>query len=331
MRPVLFVLCFSLGVALMILSGYVPQAARAGGHESLAADSSDDRPPRVEFEQPVRPQPVLGEEIEVARVPDLTPDDEPGNTPPPPSDEVGRHEPDEPAGVPNPDELLSVLDDEAAPGTSTPDELIDWMPPIANAGVFRVVWCGWNEVRLDGSGSSGEGLSYQWKQTSGPLSLHIANADKAVATASGFAPAGGLDWGKQVYEFALTVTDARGEQDTDYMECVVKSAPTLEVDPPAERRFEVRDGYELAHFESWITNLETDSSTFEIISPTRLIFTKVGGGAYEVAEDADMPEEYVYTITLYYVDGAPTSWVELFVDTEEKIPGVLILGVNWES
>ncbi len=203
--------------------------------------------------------------------------------------------------------------------------------PLADAGPDRVVWIGWDELTLDGSGSSGLGLSYQWKQLSGPTQLVIVNDRQATTTARGLLTGEALSWRNVTYKFELAITDASGRQDKDTVLYTVKSAPALSVKPPGERRFEIRDGYELAHYYSWVTNPETLESVFEISSENELTFTKVGGGASYVLGGGLEGKRYVYQVVLYARPEEPSSWIEFLVDTDEKIPAIIQLGVIWED
>ena len=81
--------------------------------------------------------------------------------------------------------------------------------PNANAGPDQSVEAG-ASVTLDGSGSSGEGLTFAWQQTGGPAVENFANTENAVAT---FTVPGDAEPGKLV--FSLTVTNAEDETDTD--------------------------------------------------------------------------------------------------------------------
>jgi hypothetical protein len=74
------------------------------------------------------------------------------------------------------------------------------------------------DVELDGSGSSGEGLSYTWSQTGGP-SVTLEEAD----TVSPFFDAPELDDEEEIrLTFDLTVTDDAGDTDTDTVEIRVE-------------------------------------------------------------------------------------------------------------
>ena len=77
--------------------------------------------------------------------------------------------------------------------------------PVANAGADTTIVLPASAVELDGSGStdpSGETLSYQWAEQSGPGSAAIAFAGSAATTVSGLQPG--------LYIFKLTVTNSSG-------------------------------------------------------------------------------------------------------------------------
>jgi len=77
--------------------------------------------------------------------------------------------------------------------------------PVANAGKDTTIALPANSVELDGSGStdpSGETLSYQWTEQSGPGTAAIAFPGSATTTVSGLQPG--------LYIFKLTVTNSSG-------------------------------------------------------------------------------------------------------------------------
>ncbi len=79
---------------------------------------------------------------------------------------------------------------------------------VADAGEDMNVHAG-DTVQLDGSGSTGQSLSYQWSQLSG-IEVSLQNADSAVA--SFVAPSNSTDYS---LVFRLTVTDAEGNTSSD--------------------------------------------------------------------------------------------------------------------
>ena len=81
----------------------------------------------------------------------------------------------------------------------------------ANAGSNSAAFPN-NVITLDGSGSIGSSLDYQWAQTSGPETVVLANADEAVATFSAMTVGS--------YTFELTVDDG-SETDTDTVQVSV--------------------------------------------------------------------------------------------------------------
>jgi hypothetical protein len=335
MKPVCFIICFTLGVSLMVFSGYLPHAA--------SARSTAPGPGTVPGVGSASESPFTG--TVTRRVLDPRTDDGPREGEPEYVEVMGAGDSQEqagPAGDPGDaaSEAVSERIEAQPPPVMDPDAeatppasqkaVAEDRAPTAYAGLSRVVWIGWNELILDGSGSVGEGLSYQWRQTAGPVSLTIKGDRQAVTTATGLLMDQQSGVRPSTYVFELTVTDASGHQDVDTVEYVVKSAPSLKIKPTAERHFELRDGYQLAHFVSWVTNLETYESAFEISSETELTFTKVRGGAYDLS-GGKTGGGYVYQVVVYGQVGEPTSWVELLVDTPEKVPGVVQLGVNWEE
>lgn len=99
--------------------------------------------------------------------------------------------------------------------------------PIANAGADQSVLPG-ALVRLDGSRSTGESLTYRWRQASGS-SIALTNADKVVATFTAPAFAASAD----VFEFELLVTDAQNRAATDRTKVTIR-------DPNATPRVRIK-------------------------------------------------------------------------------------------
>ncbi|MEW6252908.1 MAG: hypothetical protein AB1716_19905, partial [Planctomycetota bacterium] len=214
--------------------------------------------------------------------------------------------------------------------------------PAARVAKGGVVWSGWDALALDGSASTGGGnagtvsagngadgkhLTYAWRQTGGPP-LVILDPTSAVTSVTGLA-ALRPSWRSSICKFELTVTDANGAHDTAGVVYTVRFAPPLRTRPAAERSFEDRDGYQLPHFVIWQTNYDGLAATFEVASDSELTFERLAGGGYAVSGGrTDLG--WVYQIAVYPVSGEAQSWLEFLVNTEEKIPAVLQLGVNWD-
>ncbi len=330
MKPVLFVICFTLGVTLMVFSGYLPQSAsaRGSGADGLGTrDGELDRSPLaytvtrrvLSHAEDSGPQPNQGEsaappadEVPAVDVIPAPPAQESPPTPePPPPGEVS------PAAAP-------------AGDAPAPPAAVEEVPLLADAGPDRVIWAGWDELPLEGSASTGQGLSYHWQQTTGPRDLMIRNVAQAVTTASGLLEDGRQNWRTSLYEFALTVTDAAGASETDYVKYTVRAAPPLKIKPTPERRFELRNGYQLPLFTSWVTNLESFEAVFELAAPGELTLTKVAGDACEVT-GGKLDGAYLYQVIVYGQVGQATSWAEFLVNTEDNIPAIVQLGANWEA
>ncbi len=197
----------------------------------------------------------------------------------------------------------------------------------ARAAKGRTVWSGWDELQLDGSASTGRNAKYHWRQTGGaPLTLR--NADQAVATAAGLSTMA-PGWRAQGYKFELTVTDETGAQDTVTVSYSVRAAPALVFRPAADRSFVQRDNYQIGHFSVWQTSYEGVAATFDMSGDSELTFTKIGGGNYGLT-GGKTDTGYTYQVTIYPAAGEASTWVEFLVNTEEKIPAVVQLGVNWE-
>jgi len=329
MKPVLFVICFTLGVTLMVFSGYLPQSASARGGAAEGARGREgevERSPSaftvtrrvLSHAEDGTPQPSQGESA--APSADVVPAVEAVPAPPP-------QEPQSAPEAPPPAEAAPA----ATPVPDAPAQpAVEEVPLLADAGPDRVVWAGWDELPLDGGASSGRGLTYYWQQTAGPRNLAIKNAAHAVTAASGLLDDGRQNWRTSLYEFALTVTDTAGASETDYVKFTVRAAPALKIRPLPERRFELRNGYQMPHFTSWITNLESYEAVFEIAAPGELTLTKVAGDACEVT-GGKLDGAYLYQVVVYGQAGQASSWVEFLVDTEDNIPAIVQFGANWEA
>lgn len=324
MKPVPFVVCFTLGVTLMVFSGYVPQAASARSNGTSAAAAPDPTrtdalpAPRsvtvcVPIDEPAEPRPsstaaqvYTPAPSEVAAPTEPAPSTEPpaSVTPPPPT-------PEPPPASP--------------PSEDRPE------PPLADAGRNRVVWAGWDELVLDGSASVGAELSYLWKQTGGPTPLRIKSPRQPATAVTGLRPKGRVGWQDVAYTFELTVTDRAGQAASDSVQVIVKTAPALRIRPKADQSFQLRDGYVLGHYVAWTTNFDSYETVFEIASDNELAFTKVAGSQHAVSGGRTEEGTYVYLVTVYGQNGDATSWVELLVDTDEQIPGIVQLGVSWDA
>jgi len=332
MRHMMFVLCFTVGVSLMIFSGYVPRAASArtdavtDGTISKAGrlHSRDEAigPGRTRSPRSVwppastnRPAHRTGPMAEDA---DLV-------------EESGQSlDTDERAEIQeNVARALKDLDQDLEDTLAAAEEDVDDVVAVkAEAGPDRIVWIGWDDIALDGSRSFGEDLTCVWKQISGPTQLRIQQPTRMVTRVNGFPLSTNMGWNPLLYEFELTVTDRYGRQATDTVGYVMLPGPELTVRPSAQRRFELRDGYLLGHYTAW-TSAAGDTATFEIVSPTGLFFTQISGPACDVG-GGESGDRFVYRVVVYGEPGQSASWVEFLVDTDEKVPGILQLGVNWE-
>ncbi len=343
MKPVLFVVCFTLGVTLMVFSGYLPDAASARSSEPGSASGFDGLAPDGSPATLTVTRRVISEHEEsylrpaydapAFAVPDA---DQAADPDPLRTDDSALAADAEQPAAPNPEQPVpdpgEAADDPAPrPAPDEPTVESEDAALTAFAGPERVIWSGWDELPLEGSASGGSGeLFYRWRQTGGSKTLTIANDALAVTTASGLLADGGASWRAATYEFELTVNDARGAQAVDYVKYRVYSAPPLKIRPTPERFFEYRNGYQLAHFVSWVTNLETYEAQFEIASPTELTITKVAGDACEVTGEK-LDRAFLYQVLVLGQVGQANSWVELLIDTEEQVPAIVQLGVHWES
>ncbi len=336
MRPILFVVFFTLGVGLMVVSGYVPKSASARGVRPGPVDAVTSHEtgfslyrhrPTSWAERSTTPATVAGysPSSEVAELEHHNVDHEPNVVVADlPRNAVGERSDFGPSVaeelVPPEDEHAARFDDESDSATG----------PVADAGQDRVVWAGWDELKLNGSASEGDELTFDWLQVGGPRELNVEDARTARTRATGLEFESDPEWRDQVYEFELMVKDRSGEEAFDEVRFIVKAGPELTVSPRAQRRFEYRDGYLLAHYEAWESNLTTYESMFQVVSHTELAFTRVTGDEYDLVADR-VDGLYVYRITVYGQEGAETSWLEFLIDTSERIPGILQLGVRWVS
>ncbi len=199
--------------------------------------------------------------------------------------------------------------------------------PRASAGEDRVAWAGWDDLLLDASDSTGAGLAYEWRQTAGPRRLELDDASAARTVARGLLAAGVMSWSPELYRFEVTVTDEYGRTSADALDVVVLYAPELTVVPAAQRGFRERDGYWLGHYEAVSVQDGPEDAVFQVRSPTALAFTQISGGAYDVTRLPDAGDEYQYELIVYR-DGDAETAVELLVDTDEGVPGVLRLVVR---
>jgi hypothetical protein len=336
-RPVLFVVCFTVGVTLMVFSGYVPRTASArtdptsgfGTPPAASPNAVVSRPANLEHAQSSgttrksaaeHPAPAAGpaQSADVSGEDQRSPDASPAAADAAEAEEIRQNVATALAGLDEP--AVDAADTSAAPAPE----------PAANAGADRVTWSGWDDIVLDGSRSTGDGLSYSWRQLSGPRELKIKRPNRAVARASGLPLGPDMSWSPALYEFELTVTDKHGRQSTGTMGYVVLAGPELTVRPPAQRRFQLRDSYLLGHYESWATAPEGGVATFKVTSPTGLTFTKIAGGPADIT-GGRARKHYEYEIVVHQEPGVAQAWLEFLVDTDEKIPGVLQLGVSWEG
>jgi hypothetical protein len=125
---------------------------------------------------------------------------------------------------------LTVTDNSGAAGVATVTITVNGAavvpPPVASAGADTTIALPADSVVLNGSGSTdptGESLTYQWTEVSGPTSVAMAASDEMAA------PVGGLEAG--LYVFSLRVTNSSGMSATASVEVrVVNPQRTAVVD-----------------------------------------------------------------------------------------------------
>lgn len=320
MRSFILVGGLACVAGVLFVKGYLLKPASATGNSEADTGTeirfkytsyADERPRALPMRPQTQPQDQAAPDPQKhARV--STPE---GGGPPPSSD----------------DSSSSSASDPQSPGrdvrdVQAPDS--DASGPHADAGPDRVVWMGDREIRLDGSASQGESLSYLWRQLDGPVNLHIKTPRVAQTTAGGLPQ----EWPdtSATYLFELTVRDAHGQEAVDEVSVSVQAAPALTVVPAATRRLAWREGYLLAHFEAWKTNRTDDAEAFEIRSPGELTFHHLDGTAEFELTPFECDAGFAYQLSLFYREPQSSSYVEFFVESAERIPAILQFGVNWE-
>jgi hypothetical protein len=359
MRALLFVISFTTGVTLMLLSGYVPRGAAArDGAAARNWSATEDRSvrpragriwsPSLSGGEPETGQPDGASVAEPAEEWASSSEDSPtmiGEEPASSSSAESAPEARDDAGADaEASEHVMAAPLEAAPtavAAEVPpeppaDEPVDagtpaptTPPPVADAGPDRVVWNGWDELTLDARGSHGDDLLYEWRQVGGPTPITFADPYAARTKASGLVRGPGAGWLPLLYQFELIVIDTAGREASDLVEIVAIAAPELSVRPAATRAFENRDGYWLGHYTAHVVAM-ADVALFEISAPTQLVFTHVGALDVEVST-VSTGETNTYEIVVYRGGDESASQTEFLVDTDEQIPGVLRLSVSWEG
>ena len=116
---------------------------------------------------------------------------------------------------------LSVTDSKGRSSTDSVNIFIrgTLAPPVADAGKDQAV-TGAAPVTLDGGGSTGDILSYSWKETDSSGAVTLSGVNSAVATFT--APAATAS--AQTLTFELTVTDSIGRSSTASVNVVVGAA-----------------------------------------------------------------------------------------------------------
>lgn len=328
MRSMFVLGAVAIGLMLLVAKGYLPRragatvnsadavsAGRGGGVETRYADYEAPQPaqaaPRAHDRQPARPHHQTQPAREAVAPPQAALERPAGKA----------HADDTGGRKSQPDDSKQVV----------PPPADEQPKPVADAGPDQTVWIGRNELALDGGRSTGAGLTYAWRQVSGPRELTIAKPSAATTTATGLSDlTAATDWKDAIYELELTVTDAHGRQTSDKVRYTVRKTPALSIRPRAETRLAYRDGYLMAHYAAWKTNQADYTETFELRSPQPLFIQQLAGDTdYEIAI-SEAGEHYVYRVSVFCRQGRPTTSMEFFVDTAERIPAIVQLGVTWE-
>ncbi|MFH1746196.1 MAG: hypothetical protein ABIG44_04045 [Planctomycetota bacterium] len=318
MRSFLLLISLTIVVAVMILKGVLPRQAGASG--SMRDEPGETGSLKLDYVDYEDEGPLLFRARERM---EMKLND--------PSEDTGNVDPTEPGDDTNLDQGdSSSTDEDSSADESWEDPDADYSQLAAEAGADRVVWLGLDEIQLDGSKSIGDALTYSWKQIAGSHNLKIANPNAAQTSASGFPFDWGLDWDDAVYEFELTVSDAYGQESVDCVQYEVKTTPPLRISPWPKRELILRDGYYIARYESWETESVDSSVIFTVRSRSELFLQHLGGDNQYELNSTERAGRYTYEVTLFFRENQPATWVEFFVDTDQRIPAILQFGVNWE-
>lgn len=362
MRVTLFLICFSAGVSLMILSGYVPRRASAedGGRQAGSAGGRQAQPaatPRVgrfrlaspgggELGAPVLTTELLGTTPADSSEDESADDGDPAEAvdPATPSKDGGQVDGEHAGGsivagahdaVSTPDPEDSVRDDDASrdqPQADAADRgdsgaAADGEPPVADAGPDRTVWAGWGDIVLDGSNSDGDGLEFEWRLAGEPRLYELVDADFAIARALLRADAA-PHWGTQNLTFELTVRDEQGRVSRDSVSIAAVGAPELSVSPGAQRRFVQRDGLWLGHYECALGSAE-GAAVLSVSADVPLTFSAAGAFAYELVELESGSRTHSYELVIYREVDAADLTAEFLLDSADGVPCVLRAVVLW--
>ncbi|MBN2448530.1 MAG: hypothetical protein JXO22_17515 [Phycisphaerae bacterium] len=337
MRPVLFVTCFSVGVFLMLFSSaYEPRPAQAFSVGQDTAEEFVDTDDRGLRTRPKLPSELLHEtaigEAETAVLTDSNLADEPVREPRP------RHQRPAAATDDDPNDSWTAIkepagDDGGSRGASDPNLVGDWAEVVADAGADGLVWAGVPRIDLDGELSVGEELRYEWRQLSGPP-LMIEKTDAAVTFAAGLPFGGENGWATEVYVFELTVRDAAGHESSDTVTVYAQPAPDLVLVPGGagksftDKYFGNMQGVPLANFEARVSGPQGRLATFVIDADSPLNFDALESADFEMWY-SDENGRHLYQFDVYQAGDETQTWLVFFVETEEQIPAVVRLGVDW--
>jgi len=117
---------------------------------------------------------------------------------------------------------LKVTDNSGATATDIMQVTVNAapnVPPIANAGLDKIITLPTNSLTVLGSGSDSDGTisSYLWTKISGPGGYTIVNPDSAITIIDNLV--------QGTYQFQLKVTDNNGATAIDIMQVMVNPAP----------------------------------------------------------------------------------------------------------
>ena len=337
MRPVLFIVCFTLGVTLMMLSSAkTPRPASAAGPNSVESITTSQAerdsdgfhvkgpslavaPSRYtgrwrtsQTQQPIAKKEVAKTTVETeaaeaaadalpVTVRDAAPTVAPPKLTPLPSDPIPNYD--------------------------------DYPPAVADAGPDQVVWAGSARVTLHGKATDGEPARFLWTQADGPA-VRLEHDTAAQTTLIGLSAYYGTSWEPVDLEFTFTVVDTLGRESRDRTWVRLIPAPDLVVSALksdkswSDKYFEVMHSVTLPHFEVWVRDPNGPVATFMVESAMPLSFDVVEAGDFEMW-DSEEDGRHLYQFDVYQTGDEPRTKLEFLAQTIDEIPAVVRLGVDW--
>ncbi len=332
MRPIAFVVCFSLGVTLMVLShGYQPRRATAAAPnatveqpESAAEDTRRPRwrPRRIrQSERPFR--------AAARRAATVTPSEASETTLPdaaveavPMAAEAPTVPEEEPASLASSHPSATAMEPSTAP----------LLTPPAPDEAERVHWAG-EPLRLSVDVAGDESYVLWWEQASGPP-VTIEDPQRASTTVVNGFDAIEDPWTTTTLEFEVTIATESGRTDAIRIVKRVRATPDLDVIPGVaaearvERRFERWSGTRLGVIEAEMARPDGRVASFVVDSATPLDFESIEAGVFEMTYFVEAGR-HLYQFDVYQpVDEKETRMV-LWVESSAGVPALIRLVVRW--